>query len=625
MASVEQLERALVAADAAGDTAGATALAGALKTARAQSGGGMLRSALGASQAASAVAPAKVDPVSDVLQSVGSGLVRGTASIPALPGALLDLGAKGTNWVQGQLGTSEKDRVDPEFFQKAPVSNMLPRQEEIENFISDKTGWKPYESQTDLGRYAGTAAEFVPSAFAGGLVGGVKSAVNAAVKYGAGPGLLSEAGGDVAAAAYGEDKRPVGQVIGALGGPAAMNAAKRVVTPFPAEAGKIDAANTLRAAGVESLTPGQQTGNMALRRLEGDLGGSKVASLVERQGEEFTAAAIREAGMDDAARAAFLQQGGKNADRVGPDTMIFLSDRVGQKFNDLASRNTLDWDVQFVQDLSAARNKYTNVIGAPNVAPAIDKFVQEIGDLIAQGPSATGRQYQSLRSRMAATARSASNPELKTALNEYAAALDNAMERSIAQSNPADSGLFGNARREYRNLMVIERAAGARGELAAGGVISPSNLHGATQAVTGKRSYVRGKTDFDELARAGEVSMTPLPRNESASGAAARAVVSTAPAALGGTIGAVAGWGNPAAAAVGAAAGAAVGGATSAAARSILMSPLGRKYLANQLLGKPPSTPAEMAVALALQNATAPIRIPDLSSEKDETKSKLPR
>jgi hypothetical protein len=121
-----------------------------------------------------------------------------------------------------------------------------------------------------------------------------------------------------------------------------------------------------------------------------------------------------------------------------------------------------------------------------------------------------------LRSRLSAAARGSNDPQLSHALSDITESLDDAMSRSIRQNNPADIGGFEQARRQWRNMLVIERAAAAAGENAAKGLLSPANLASAAKQIMGKRAWVRGQGDFEPLARAGQAVLLPLPNSGTA-------------------------------------------------------------------------------------------------------------
>lgn len=104
------------------------------------------------------------------------------------------------------------------------------------------------------------------------------------------------------------------------------------------------------------------------------------------------------------------------------------------------------------------------------------------------------------------------------------------MERSIAKANPDDLGAWRDARRQYRNMMILEQAAASAGENAALGLISPRALRqAAAMGRQGRRGYVRGQGDFADLARAGNALMLPMPQ----SGSAPRVLMSSGGALLG--------------------------------------------------------------------------------------------
>jgi hypothetical protein len=202
----------------------------------------------------------------------------------------------------------------------------------------------------------------------------------------------------------------------------------------------------------------------------------------------------------------------------------------------------------------------------------------------------------------------AADPQLSEALRGLREALDGAMERTLAARNPRAVAAWRQARREYRNMIVIEQAATGAGENAALGLISPSALRNATLSKHGRRNYGRGQGDFADLARAGEATMKPLPNSGTASRQAARnlglGISSLVGGAAGGSAGAA--FGLPGA---GAMAGMVAGAAVPAVAGRAMLSGPGRAYLGNQLLlppGTGPMTPAMIAGILATQHTRPP-------------------
>jgi hypothetical protein len=228
------------------------------------------------------------------------------------------------------------------------------------------------------------------------------------------------------------------------------------------------------------------------------------------------------------------------------------------------------------------------MVGPNARVPAVADTIADIADQIGQnGGHMGGDQYVAMRSQLGADARAARNdPYLQEALQGHQEALDNAFERSLqAAGNPQDIAAMQEARRQYRNLMVIEKAATGAGQATAEGLISPSQLRNAT-VTQNRRMYARGQGDFADLARAGEAIMKPLPN----SGTAPRQYMQHAMSIIGGAAGGAAG-GVP---------GALAGVAAPAIAGRVLMSRPVQAYLGNRLLGQRPGSRAIDAVSAAL-------------------------
>jgi hypothetical protein len=341
------------------------------------------------------------------------------------------------------------------------------------------------------------------------------------------------------------------------------------------------AANVLQNEGVD-LSAGQITGSKGLRYAEGEIGGRAAEDLMERQGEQFTSAALRRTG--------------ENAQRATPEVIDRAFNRIGQQFDGLAARNQIIPDQRLAGDLQNAVSEYTSLVPEAMRAPVVQNVAQDIVDTMNRGPIA-GDAYQALRSRLERAARtSRADPQLSDALRGMRESLDDAMQRSIAQNNPRDLGGWQQARRQYRNMLVVEKAATGAGENAALGLISPSQLRNAT-VQQGRRAFARGQGDFAELARAGEALMKPMPQSGTAPRLRAQNLGAMIPAILGG--GAGAGVGGP----VGAMAGAAAGAALPRVAGALMMSPAGQRYLTNQLLAGPLSPELRAIGGLLSTNA----------------------
>ena len=502
-----------------------------------------------------------VDTLKDVAASGASGVARGAADLVGLPGTLSDLSKSGMDWLlrSGYEAVTGSEPEQGSFFAglsglpedlraqtRSPVSGPQAR-----SGLSAVTGGaSEYKPETTAGEFASTVGEFVPGAVAFG--GASPSNI---ARFAVAPGLASEAAGQ---ATEGTSYEPYARIASALLAPVAVSAAQRLVTPIGVSAERAAAADVLRSEGVRP-TAGQITGNRGLRYRESELGGARAADMIEQQGEQFTRAALSRAGI--------------NAERATPEVMRDGLRNLGDRFDDLATRTTVQFDNQLQNDLLADVVTYQQ--NATAVAPVVENTANRIAEIAAQnGGIIPGINYQTLRSDIGRASARASDPSVKFALRDLQESLDDAVSRAM----PSDVlPAWQEVRQQYRNFLTLERAATGAGEDAALGLISPARLRQATVTMQGRRNYVTGQGDFDELARSGQALLAPLPNSGTAPRLDAQKLVPYL-SALGGAGGASVG-GIP-----GAAIGALVGLAAPAAAGRALMSGPVQAYLANQLL-----------------------------------------
>jgi hypothetical protein len=429
-----------------------------------------------------------VSTAADVAKSAVSGVGKGLTGLAGLPGDLAEYGARGldraTKFIGGKLGVDVPDRADrPPTFGSA----------DIQKGVEGVTG-EFYKPQTTYGKYAHTVGEFAP-----GILGGPGGLARKAITQVALPGVASEAAGQ---ATEGKAAEPYARVAGALAGGLAPSAIGRAITPAPTSAGRQRLVDVLQGEGVTSLTAGQKTGNEALRYAESALGNAPftggAANKITREGQEqFTQAAMRRAG------------GGENA---GPEVLAANQQRLGNEFQALSARNTLQMDQQFAGDVRQVIQDYGRVLPSEQR----QQLYNVITDLAQHGNAIPGTVYQTTRSRLNRIVQNnragVGDAEFGGAMRGLRNALDDAMERSII---PADRGAWQAARREYSAQKTIEKAASKAGEATAEGQITPANLRN-TVAANNRSAYARGEGDFSELARAGAGVMAPMPQSGTA-------------------------------------------------------------------------------------------------------------
>jgi hypothetical protein len=504
--------------------------------------------------------PEQVGVIADVGKGVGAGLVKGTMGLVALPGTVEQLGRMGINKMGGNV---------------SPEPN-LPTYQDIKESVERRTGRTLYEPKTKVGQYASTVAEFLPgmlfpaggaaTTFAGRM--GQRALSNVIA-----PGVVSETAGQLT---KGTSAEPYARVAGGIVGGMAPSMIGRAISPVRVDPQRTQQATTLAAEGVP-VTAGQISGSKPLRYAESvaidtPFAGGRAGAVMDQQAERFTQAALRRAGID-APRAepqvinAAFDRIGAVFDNVGGSIFVPL-----QRVNNQFGRPTVNPLVTRINDVAARYERTTQ----PSLASPLPRNIAN--DLQEMANSANvmhGQTYLRWRSELGTAARGAQDPATREALFDIQRLLDTAAEASLRGSGRpeivARADQLRNARREYRNLLVIEKAATSAGENAALGLISPSALRNAT-VQQGRRAYARGQGDFGDLARAGESIMKPLPN----AGTGPRVGVQLMGSAVGAAIGSM--FGGPAGGMIGALApmaGQAMIGRTT-------MSPLMQAYLQNQ-------------------------------------------
>ena len=167
-------------------------------------------------RAAGPVKTAETSTLGDVNKAVGSGLVTGGEALLGLPGDLMqgahDLGGWAGRNIRSLAGLPDKPADAPSLSNPVP----LPTSGDVAQANNAVTGFTPYQPKTTIGKYANTAAEFIPGAVALGGAGGV---ARKALAYGVAPGLASEAAGQATeGTALEGPARFAGALVGGMAG-----------------------------------------------------------------------------------------------------------------------------------------------------------------------------------------------------------------------------------------------------------------------------------------------------------------------------------------------------------------------------------------------------------------------
>jgi hypothetical protein len=249
----------------------------------------------------------------DVAKQGGLGFAKGVIGTLGLPGDILGLADKASDWLAERLG---EDPAEIAAYRakvnKSPL-NVIPTSQSIQGHVEDVTGKFP-EPETPAGKYARTIGEFAPAALTGG--GGlVRKAIQTVV-----PAVASEAAGQATEGTALEPWARAGAgIVGGLGAGLASRAATteqaiRGQLPEYVTPGVINQADHLiadaTASGVTLTWPealSQVTGRPVLTDMQRLLESSR-----QTRGTMQDALSDRPQQMQDAGRAA--------ADTIAPPT-----------------------------------------------------------------------------------------------------------------------------------------------------------------------------------------------------------------------------------------------------------------------------------------------------------------
>lgn len=334
--------------------------------------------------------------------------------------------------------------------------------------------------------------------FAGNVVGNVAATLPTIAIPGAntmvGAGLIGAGLGGVQPVGS-EDSRIGNMVLGAAGGAggqAAANAIGRVVRPVQSQLNE-PVASLARAAEQKyniPLNAAQKTGSRPLQIIESVL--ENMPLTADRQ---LMAKALQR----NAFNKATLSTIGETAEQATPEVLNAARTRIGQSFNDLSARNTVTLGDDFLNALGTVEGRLNEFS-----SPAIKENIEKALNLAANG-TLDGKTYQSVRSTLGRKADGAfrsGDSDLGQALKTIKSALDDAATASISA---ADREAWKQARNQWQNLKVVEKAAAPNTADAVAGNVSPAKLAQALLQVDRKgMTYGTRGDDLSELARIGQ-------------------------------------------------------------------------------------------------------------------------
>lgn len=497
---IDRLKQALVAADAAGDEGAARALAGAIRE-----------------QMGTTSAPAPASPGLEAASAPGD--TGGAPPRGRLTDAYKRTLGDAAEWEKG-LSLSGVMRGLTDFRDAGSqligrgLQAIAPAGSGFEQWAKDQTkivedrnaaGEKAYQDQRgstglDSGRLAGNVLATAP--LGGGVGGGLARRVAGNAAQGAALSAVSQpvlAPEDNGNTFWQQKAKQAG--LGAAGAVAAMpltGAMSRVVSPNASVNPNVQA---LLKEDV-SLTPGQMGGGILKRVEDASTSIPLLGDLVKN---------AQRGGIADLNEAAYNRVLSPLGEKMpkdmapGREAVGYVQQKVSDAYQNLLPKLSVQPDQQFVgattqilQKLQASEPNVATQFGNLFQRQVVDRFAPngQLGPINGQTLKAMESELGELATRYR-TSSMASERSFGQAISDTQAALRDLVSRS----NPQHAGELKKINEAFRNLVVVEKAAGGQG--AAEGVFSPNQLSAAVKGSDRSardRNFAAGRATMQDLS-----------------------------------------------------------------------------------------------------------------------------
>jgi hypothetical protein len=297
-------------------------------------------------------------------------------------------------------------------------------------------------------------------------------------------------------------------MVGGMTPSAAMAFGRRVATPLrisnPPETQRL--IDVAEKEGI-SLTPGTKSGSRPLQAAESVLSTLPFSSGPQRQvyantREQFNQAVLKKAGVD--------------AKYVSPEVLENAFTNIGKEFNDLVAQTPpLRVTPEFEANINAAKTEHAKYL-TPDQQSVFKAYESDISKAIADAKAVGGtaiidpKQYKQIASKLRTRIRTTNDPDLKESLGKLQDAFDDLVEQH-ASSKIVDK--WSDARRRYRNLLIIDKAAGGgTGETRISGDIPFAGFKQAVDSAD-QSGFARGRGEYNDLARVGDLLTQKIPNS----------------------------------------------------------------------------------------------------------------
>ena len=462
MATLSQLERALINADAAGDTEAARQFAAEIRRIRA--------------------VPSQPEKPMDARDEMG--FMENAAA--GAGKAVVDTGRGLRQLASNIPGLNRFDTFNPE-----KVQAEIDEAKQLDSKLMSTGGGM-------AGNVAGQVAMTLLPAGAAAKAGAVPglarlgtavmnpATIGQAAAVGAGMGFIQPVASDESrlmntgmSAAGGAIGQKAGQLLGA-----GVNKLRNPVTNRLSETSRA-LADKADEIGIP-LTAGQRTGNKAMQTVEAVLEQIPVTS-----GKQT---AIKQ-GQRQALTRAALKETGEVADEISPEVMQSIYKRIGGDFERIFGKVKVEVGEELQQNLSNVMKEANDTL-TPDKAKLVLNRISDIIGKVGEDGKIEGKAYQAWRSAVQKQAQGSGDEWFAGQLRNLYRAVDDAAYKAAA--DVGEDAALSTARGQYKAMKTLEPLAAK----AVDGVISPNLLRGEVMKRT--PDFARGGGGrLGEIARIG--------------------------------------------------------------------------------------------------------------------------
>lgn len=286
-------------------------------------------------------------------------------------------------------------------------------------------------------------------------------------------------------------------VVGALGAGAGYGIGKtisRINKPFTAVDDPVrnEFVQTFRDNNIP-MSAANETGNRSLKWID-----SALDNLPWVSDKQYV---VKQA-QQDAFNKAVSRTFGEDSPNLTSDVLNSAKRNIGDKFDDLSSRNRLNFTNQQLNEITQL--KFDMDRYAPgDTKRIVTNYIDDLLGKVEPDGTISGRAYRELDSKLGKKMRGSSDGDLRSYLGDVRDIVRGAMDDSIGVD---DQAAWREARKQYANLQIVADAvkASPTGDVSAAGLLQRVNN-------SSKSAKFTGVGELGKLAKAGKEIMTPLP------------------------------------------------------------------------------------------------------------------